>query len=304
MTNLALDEFSVSNTTKIAEAVCRANGWAANVHLLRLGQNATYRIQEPSLVLRVARTTNREDVTREIEVARWLAKHDYPATRVADDIAPDQPVECAGRFTSIWEPLEEDSDVKPSMNDLAHLLRKLHALHAPPSLALPAFDPLGRMPERIAAAPDSVSEADKEFLVRYAKELQSAYDGLTFNLASGPIHSDAHPGNVLRATNGSRYLVDLEYFANGPREWDLMLPAAYRYGFDWISASEYESFVSIYGYDVSRDSCFPVLRAIRELNMTVWIMQNVDHRDDIRIEFEQRVSDLRNPSAERRWKRF
>jgi hypothetical protein len=99
-------------------------------------------------------------------------------------------------------------------------------------------------------------------------------------------------------------LADLECFAIGPREWDIALPAAYRYGLNWLSDEGYRAFTKVYGYDVSQTPCFQVLRAMREVNMTAWLMQNVDESDAIRAEFNRRMADLRNPDAPRWWHAF
>ena len=43
---------------------------------------------------------------------------------------------------------------------------------------------------------------------------------LTYALPTGPIHGDAHPGNLL-TDNGQVVLLDFEVASIGPWEWDL-----------------------------------------------------------------------------------
>jgi thiamine kinase-like enzyme len=206
-------------------------------------------------------------------------------------------------MVTVWELVRQRSE-RPSVIDLARILRSLHDLIPPRDLALPAFEPFRNLPQRLSLAPASVSAADIDFLRGRAAELGDNFRGLSFALPIGPIHADAHPGNLMRALNGEVLIGDLECFAIGPREWDIALPAAYRYGFGWLSEEEYRAFVEVYGYDVAQASCFPVLRSIRELNMTAWLMQNVDESERIRAEFNQRMADLRDPDAPRRWQAF
>ena len=69
-------------------------------------------------------------------------------------------------------------------------------------------------------------------------------------------------------------LLDFESAAIGPREWDL-LPTAIaveRYG---LPEEQYQEFAGTYGFDVRAWAGYPVLREIRELTMTTWIMQNI-----------------------------
>jgi thiamine kinase-like enzyme len=94
-----------------------------------------------------------------------------------------------------------------------------------------------------------------------------------FALKPGPIHGDAHTRNLL-TDHGTVVLIDFEAAAYGPREWDL-LPTAIaveRYG---LAEERYKEFATAYGFDVRAWPGFPVLREIRELTMTTWIMQNV-----------------------------
>ncbi len=271
--------------------------------LIRFGQNAIYRLRHQPYVVRIARTADPADVRTEVRAARWLADMDFPATRLADLDHIAQPVEVGGRLVTVWDLVRQGPD-RPTMTDLGRILRGLHDLASPPDLELPLFEPFPNVPRRLALAPDSVSQADTEFLRRRSAELAGAYASLSFELPTGPIHGDAHPGNLMRTESGEVLIGDLECFAAGPREWDIALPAAYRYGFGWLTDPEYQAFVDVYGYDVAKATCFPVLRSIRELNMTAWLMQNVDENETIRAEFQRRMADLRDPDAPRRWRPF
>ena len=97
-------------------------------------------------------------------------------------------------------------------------------------------------------------------------------------------------------------LSDFESSAIGPREWDL-LPTAIaveRYG---LSEDRYQQFAATYGFDVRSWPGYPVLREIRELTMTTWIMQNTGESPVIADEFARRVGSLRR-DLERAWNFF
>jgi aminoglycoside phosphotransferase (APT) family kinase protein len=276
---------------------------AAGADLIRFGQNATYRLKDQPYVVRIARAADPGRVRTEVRVARWLADAGFPAIRLADISPVSQPFEAGGRLVTVWD-LVETSLKRPTMTDLAPVLRGLHGLAPPPGLELGSFEPFRDLANRLARAPSSVPQEAVDFLHQRAQELGEAYASLSFELPTGPIHGDAHPGNLMRSKSGAVVLGDLECFAVGPREWDVALAAAYRYGFGWLSDSDYRAFTEVYGYDVARAPCFQVLRAIREVNMTAWLMQNVDESDAVREEFGRRMADLRSPAAPRTWRPF
>jgi hypothetical protein len=59
-------------------------------------------------------------------------------------------------------------------------------------------------------------------------------------------------------------VIDLDGFAIGLREWDLVLTAMYHDGFGWHTRKEYEDFAHVYGYDVRQWPEYPVLCEVRE----------------------------------------
>ena len=119
---------------------------------------------------------------------------------------------------------------------------------------------------------------------------------------TGPIHGDAHTRNLL-TDRGEVVLSDFESAAIGPREWDL-LPTAIaveRYG---LAEERYEEFAVVYGFDVRGWPGYPVLREIRELTMTTWIMQNIGQSPAAAGEFSRRVGSLRDRDSGRAWTFF
>lgn len=236
-------------------------------------------------------------VEKELCVARWLAAANVSAVRVLEGI--DQPLLVGGHPLSFWQAVT-GGDPEPTQADLARLLAAFHSL--PDCLCdLPTFDPFGPSASRLARA-SGVAAGDLKFLRALCADLAEQFRGLTFALPVGPIHGDAHTGNLL-VDRGQVVLSDFESSAIGPREWDL-LPTAIaveRYG---LADDRYLEFAATYGFDVRRWPGYPVLRQIRELTMTTWIMQNIGESSEVADEFALRVGSLRDQDLGRPWNFF
>jgi hypothetical protein len=121
-------------------------------------------------------------VQTEVRVARWLADARFPAIRLADIGPIPQPFEAGGRPVTVWD-LVETSPERPTMTDLAPVLRGLRGLHdlaPPPGLGLGPFKPFRDLPDRLALARSSVPRDDVDFLRQRAQELGEAYAALSF----------------------------------------------------------------------------------------------------------------------------
>ncbi|WP_323132737.1 hypothetical protein [Frankia nepalensis] len=72
----------------------------AGAALVRLGENALFRLRDVGVVVRVARSMSRwDDAMKEAGVSRWLAEVGYPAARLAD---VPQPQEVDGHPVTFW----------------------------------------------------------------------------------------------------------------------------------------------------------------------------------------------------------
>jgi hypothetical protein len=80
--------FSSSAVRHVLHEACHQAGLSSDrAELLRLGENAIYRLAENPVVVRIARSADRlPRVERELCVARWLATADIPAVRVIEEI--------------------------------------------------------------------------------------------------------------------------------------------------------------------------------------------------------------------------
>lgn len=295
----ATGEFTSETAARTLQAACAAAGLdGRGAQLLRLGTNANYRLQAHPIMVRIA-PGRIEDVRKEINVARWLARSGFPASRLVDGL--EQPLILRGRPVTFWE-LIEPSPGPVHLADVARLLRELHRLPEPAGFPLPRFEPLAHTIQRLDGVVDG---EDVQFLRRRCKWLQEQFDGLEFVLPHGVIHGDAHVGNALRDRLGTVRLLDFESVALGPREWDLGVLALRYRPFGWISEAEYRACVTAYGgFDVTEWPGFPVLRGIRELSMTTWLLRKAGQSPEHGAELRKRMADLRDDSAPRRWCAF
>jgi aminoglycoside phosphotransferase (APT) family kinase protein len=291
-----LSEASAERSLRLA---CRQAGLSVDGAVLaRLGENAIYLLPAAGIVVRIARSVaHLAKVEKELRVARWLADQRFPAVRAADQIA-GQPLRVDGRPVSFWQAVPR-SDASPAVEDLAGLLRQFHSLPAPP-FELPAFDPFAAVPARLRHA--EVDDNDLRFLASLHDRLRQAYEQLEFDAPIGLIHGDAHRANVM-IQHGTPVLLDFEVVAIGPREQDLV-PTALAVDRFGLGEPDYQSFAVAYGRDVRAWAGYPVLRAVRELTMTTWLMQNVKQDPAVAAEFALRVASLREGDLGRVWHTF
>jgi aminoglycoside phosphotransferase (APT) family kinase protein len=268
--------------------------------LLRLGSNAVYHLKTP-VIARISRPgTDVTAVRRTVAVARWLESADYPAVRAID---LDQPVIADGYVATFWQSVSEDGDQFASTPEIAAIIARLHHLAAPEGLHLPPLDPFANAVQRISANTWLTAE-DRAFFTTTLTRLQDAYVRLDFVLPHGIIHGDASVGNVLRDTNGNPVLIDLDGFAIGPREWDLVLTAMYYDSFGWHTREEYEDFARVYGYDIRQWPGYPVLREIREFLMITWLIQKAAEDVQAAAEATKRIAALRTGASRKDWQPY
>ncbi|MDI5971526.1 aminoglycoside phosphotransferase family protein [Streptomyces sp. SL13] len=265
------------------------------IQLLRLGDHAVFRIDGGRTIARAGRGPERlPSVEREVRVAGWLAAEKYPAARLATDA--EQPVVVDGHPVTFWEGLA-DGESYATTGEMGVLLRRLHDLGTP-DFTLPDLRPFEKVRSRLERA--QISEAARTYLLSLAEELETDFSGLDFALPAGPVHGDFNVGNVLHDNAGQPRVIDLDGFALGPREWDLMQTAMYYDSFGWHTEAEYDDFVAGYGWDVRTWSGYDVMRHVRELLMVTWLSQNAAN-PRAAAEVEKRVASLRTGSSRRDW---
>jgi hypothetical protein len=137
------------------------------------------------------------------------------------------------------------------------LLRRFHDDHADADVA--AWDPLRRLVTQVAG----LAEDDARALLDARLALLDAATGLSTLLAPGIVHGDVSPLNVLHAEDGP-VLIDIDFVARGPREYDLF-SAARRHVTGELDDAGYLGFCRAYGADVRGWDGFTVLDRIGRL---------------------------------------
>jgi len=253
-------------------------------------------LQSAPLIVRIGPNSTRlVAARREVGVAEWLAANDVPAIRVARNIA--QPLSLNGRVGTVWQSAS-DREEYGTTSELAAILRRLHALEPPATLDLPLLDPFTVARERIVS---NFSAGDRDFMNERCTKLAQRYAELGFVLPGGVIHGDASVGNVIRDDQGHGLLSDLDGFAIGPREWDLVLTARYYERYGWHTLDEYREFVQVYGYDVMEWSGYEVLSDVRELLMVAWLAQKVSMDRVTAPELAKRMRAIRLGGSRKDW---
>jgi aminoglycoside phosphotransferase (APT) family kinase protein len=291
----------MSDSHDVLERACTIAGLDADgARLLRIGSNVVYRLKEP-IIARISRPgADASHVRRTVAVARWLQSIGYPAVRVVD---VEQPVVIDGQAVTFWEAVSDDGDEYASVTEFAELLLRLHKLTAPADLHLPELAPFANASKRIEAN-SWLTPDDRVFLTTMLTQMRAAYAGLEFALPPGVIHGDANVGNVLRDRHGHPVMIDLDGFAIGPREWDVVLTAIYYDSFDWHTREEYQDFVRVYGYDLMTWPGYPVMRAVREFLMVTWIIQKAPESEQAAAEAAKRIAALRTRASRKDWKPY
>jgi Ser/Thr protein kinase RdoA (MazF antagonist) len=270
-------------------------GPAGDARLLALGENAVFAAGD--LVVKVGRDAELlERARRELDIARWLADTGVPAVRAAE---PEARL-VDGHPVTVWHRLP-DAARPAGPADLASLLRRVHALPAPP-FALPPRDLLSGVERWLRLAGEAIDPADAAYLRERRDGFAAAAAALTPHLPPGPVHGDALPRNVHIGPDGP-VLVDLETFSADLREHDLVVMALShdRYG---LPAEDYDAFTRTYGWDVREwDGC-AVLRGARETASCAWVAQHAPSNPKALAEFERRVASLRDGDPTVRWYPF
>jgi aminoglycoside phosphotransferase (APT) family kinase protein len=283
----------------LAEASARAGLPSDEAELIRIGENALFRLPDHDIVVRIARSPEvLKDAEKEVAVASWLRNLGIPA---AEPTNHAQPIMVQGHPVTFWR-LIDDSGARPSLSDLATILSQLHHARVPLTLQLPEFDIFDRVFDRITKAPE-LTDAERDFLAARLAFLRTEYESVQFALPPTAVHGDAHQSNLIQRPDGKVLLIDFERFAFGPPESDLAVTAT-EYLIGWHTDVAYASFCEAYGFDITQWDGFPVIRAINELKMTTWLMQNVSVSDQVAAEFRTRLASLHDDNAPRNWQPF
>ncbi|MFG3421244.1 aminoglycoside phosphotransferase family protein [Micromonospora sp. NPDC048063] len=268
---------------------------ADDARLLRMTNNAVFALPDIGIVIRVARTHRlRHRVGTAVELAKWFAQVDAPTIRLAPDIA--QPVEIGELRASVWRYLAP-APPAPAADNLGRVLREFHTLGAPP-FPVPQWDPVGDARRRLADA-EELQEADRVFLWEWCGALDARIAALRQREPERLIHGDAHVGNLLRGPDGRVVLCDFDATCLGPWQVDLVAVAVGEARFG--RAGAHAALASAYGYDVTTDPNWPLLREARELKMVVAAVPLLESSPRYAAEFANRLRSVRCGDHEAGW---
>lgn len=297
MSNVATAPLTSDSARQALDEACATAGLRVGpVELVRFGENALFRLPSLKLVARVGRST--DAAVKEVHVSHWLNEHGLTSSKLAS--IDSQPLVCSGYPVSFWHLIRE-SAVPPSSTDLGKILRTLHDLPHPTGFQLPRFEPMSKVEKRLHDLRDAFDRSTIRSLISRREHLLGQLGTIRFDLDEGPIHGDAHRGNLMRTVGGSVVLIDLEDFMYGPREWDILVEASRFRPFGWASEEDYRSFCVAYGCDVMTWPGYETLLAARQLNMTTWLMQRHGESPEVDKEIRRRIRDLLSGDVGRAW---
>lgn len=298
---VATSTFSAESTRSILRgAAARLGVDPAGAELLRLGENAIYRLHDAPIVVRIARRAEMwRDAAKEVDVAEWLAASGVPAARLWP---VEQPVDVEGHPVTYWRFIDGRRGGPSDVRALGELLRAVHELPRPTQFDLPQQSPLQRVRPRIERA--EVPEDDRRFLLDLFDELTDAIKHLYFPLGETVNHGDAHVQNLMVTGAGEVILIDFEGFCWGHPEWDLATTATEYLTAGFWTTDQYAAFTESYGYDVTTWPEFSVVRRAREISMTTWLMQNIAESSAIHAEYETRMATIRSGRPGHHWQAF
>ncbi|MCM3846315.1 aminoglycoside phosphotransferase family protein [Pseudonocardia sp. DR1-2] len=294
--------FGRESTLPVLREACRRAGLPADgAELLRLGENAIYRLAGAPVVVRIARSSRRwPDAVKEVRMSRWLAEQGVRVVRLAS--VDEQPFDVDGHPVTFWEYIDGRRGRPSDVGDLARILRSIHELPVEQAPELPAFDPFARVTHRIEQSP--IPEDDRAFLAQTLDKVRVQLRELEFPLALTVMHGDAHVQNLMVRADGQPLVIDLENMAIGQPEWDLNVTATERQVAGFWTRQQYSEFVDAYGFDVTRWSGFDTLLRVQSIKMTTWLMQNINEGSEVRSEYERRMRTIRGQLTSGEWRPF
>ncbi|GLY04990.1 aminoglycoside phosphotransferase family protein [Actinoplanes sp. NBRC 101535] len=274
---------------------CRTLGVdSTGAELIRAAENTLYRLPG-GVVARITRAGQFETARKEIRVSRWLQQEGIPVVEALPDLA--QPIEVDGHAVTFWRELPAHRE--GSIQQVADVLHRIHALQPPPELQLPPLAPFVRLHQRIAEA-TVFGHSDREWLLEHLTDLEQRYAELPAGLPAAAVHGDAWGGNIVDTTSGP-VILDLERFASGPPEWDLTSIAVDHDTFATMTAQEWATFCHQYGHDVTEWPGYPVLRAARELRKVTFAAQMATQHPQLEDQALYRLACIKGERGDRPW---
>ncbi|MDP9792501.1 aminoglycoside phosphotransferase (APT) family kinase protein [Catenuloplanes nepalensis] len=280
-------------------------------HLMRFTINAVYRIGDSVVRLARGEAALRRAAT---VVAGTALLHQYHVPSIELDSYISQPIAVEDWVATVWR-YQPHPPGRPEPVDLAAPLTALHAIIEFPTF-LPRWSPVANARRRLARTltlPAKELAATRIWsalqvgmplddliahLQARADDLERKLPATRWDLAPGVIHGDAHVGNLL-----ADRLCDFDSLAIGPREWDLV-PLAHGVTRFSDALALYEQFVAAYNYDLRTAQAWPLLREIRDLQLTTSVLDNLAGRPEVANTLARRLRTYLDGNASAAWARY
>jgi phosphotransferase family enzyme len=288
--------FTEAAMRRTAEKIASDLGITGDLLLLQLSNNAIFAVPEAGIAIRITRSRSLGPrASKAAALGRWFADVDAPTIRLSN-LAPVQPLEADGLAATIWGYLPPLAP-KPDATDLGLALRTFHRLGTPP-FDLPTWDPVGDTRTRIADA-EALDDAHRKFLLDWCDRLEPKIAQLNTEQPPALVHGDAHVGNLLRENANRVVLCDFDATCVGPWQFDLVaVPVGEaRFGRPGV----HTQLSAAYGYDVTADPAWLVLRQARELKMVAGSLPRMATSSALQQEFKTRLESIKTGDDTARW---
>jgi aminoglycoside phosphotransferase (APT) family kinase protein len=276
---------------------------ASDAQLLHLHGNAVFALPSAGLVVRISTSlAARARIAESLKVTAWLGTAGFPCTVPAGFTG--QPFTSAGKVASVWRYIPEAPSPPPTAGDLARILKDLHSRPLPLSPPQTFTDPLAGISAALQSAPpDAMPRPDRDWLAGQVTVFSRKWAELRFPLPPSLVHGDAHPGNLIRAQDGTIVLGDWDHVAIGPPEWDLaqIYYTSRRLGYP--PQDDVDDFGAAYGWDPRDWPGLATLIAIREISGLSTYIRNAPAQPFARRELAMRISTLQAGDHAARWNR-
>jgi hypothetical protein len=269
-----------------------------DARLLRLTNNAVYALPNAELVIRITRSYGLQDRVRKVvDLACWFNEIDAPTIRLAPSI--DQPLSTGDLLATVWRYIKPTAP-EPTVANLGTVLREFHDLGLPP-FSLPMWDPVGDVRRRLADA-EALRDEDHALMVEWCDNLEPRIAELNDRTDRRLVHADAHVGNLLHRPDSRMVLCDFDATCVGPWQVDLVaVPVGEaRFG----RQGTHHELASSYGYDVTTDPDWPILREARELKMVAAAVPLLASTPGVAEEFAVRLRSIDRADTGARWTPF
>ncbi len=219
MTELGSEPWRTDDAERAAQEALQALGRpGTELRLVRLGENALFHAPALEALLRVARPQKSpESIAHSIELARRLRAEGVPAPEPLTFETLEQPFVSSSGTVTVWRYYREDPSRRFSFREFGGLLREFHRRATNLQECLPAWHPLERTRRRLdEARQQRVPQRWLSILGRRVTEVEEGLEHLSSVLGRGPVHGDAHRGNLLLTRDGP-VLLDLDEVCVAPR---------------------------------------------------------------------------------------